>query len=803
MSTFGTRLARGAMACVAALTVSLGSAVPQVIAAPDGPDTPVATSPSGTPNHDTMLGDFAAPVWLPMGDDGVKHIDIDATLDALEEANVNTYAYILSGAPWYGDGETDRGTISATQWAEFPAFADAAAERNIDVYLYMSGPSGSALDPSVPRPEQQPGNKPYGWDYIAWAEETARLAVDHPNIGGLIIDDFDTNTPQRHSPWSFVFTPDYVRQMSSAAKALSPEFTIHGVVYQPAMDVGSAFRGALDGVIFPYRGETSTPGTSDASSARAEGEVYGDLAHCASDRCLQFHGDGSSTDGAAAGVSRQIAVTGGGEHRLTMKVNNDNYRNPCEDGRCFEFSMPGHHPTASGDHVAISQTVEVSGDGPAELSFFLGDSNRRMVTGYHFVEALIDGEVVARRDLAGVEEAGRIAVDVTDQVAGKSEVELTLRLFDEQGVTNFGITAWVDDVALTGATIADASFDDRDSGAWQESRVGEQMSALYTAGAYVLETVINGEVVATHAIEGYQGWSEVTQDLTAPLSGRSEAALEVRLRVADGSERTARTVWVDDLAIEGTNATAVNFDEADWVFHQGGDLQALQVASFDTVWMVYASRLSSDPPGHQPSADYIAEVQEVGLDLMQEGLFDGSLIYVLNLSDPVTSAAGEERARIGELYGDYAATDLASCDTVLRGRQHDLTVTDGRTCLVGGTALGPTVVADTAELVAVDATFRGSVTVDGGAVALCGSRVAGTVTVRDAREVRFGATTSLCAGNTVSGSATVAGTSSTLVVAALTLRGALSCSDNVALDQRGTTSTIDGSASGDCAVLAG
>lgn len=805
MSSFTQRLARSGLACLAALALSLGSVAPQGIATPDGTKAGTGTSQSGTPNHDTMLGDFAAPVWLPIGDDGVKHIDIDATLDALEEANANTYAYIISGLPHYGDGDTGPLEITAAQWADLPAFADAAAQRGIDVYVYMPPPSIGGLDRTQPRPEQEPGLMPYGWDYIAWAEETARLSVDHPNIGGLMIDDFDSNTPYEFSPYAFAFTPGYVQQMASAAKALNPEFTIHGVVYQPAMDVASAFRGALDGVIFPYRGETSTPGTSDPSSARSEGEVYGDVAHCASDRCLQFRGEGASGNGDAAEASREVTVTAGSAHnQLTMKVNNDNYRTPCEDGRCFAFSVPGYHATADGDYIAISQTVQLDDtSSPAELSFFWADSTRRQVNGYHMIEALIDGEVVVQRDTGEVNDPGRVTADVTDAVAGKSEVELTLRLHNPTGVTNFGVTSWIDDVRLTGAEIADADFDDRSSGAWQVSSVGDQMSAVYTSGAYAVETVVDGEVVATHPIEGYQGWTEVSQDLTAALAGRETATVGIRLRATDDLSGMSRTVWVDDLEITGTDATAAGFDDAAWQYRQGADLVALQVASFDTLWMVYASRLSSDPPEHQPSADYIAEVQEVGLDLMQQGVFDGSLIYVLNLTDPVTSEAGEERARIGELYGDYAATDLASCDTVLEGRQSNVTVTDGRTCLVGATAVGPTVVAEGAALTVVDSTFRGPVTVDGGAMAVCGSTAAGAVAANGASQVRLGATTSLCAGNTVAGSVTINDTAGEFTVAALTLRGTVSCTGNATLDQRGATSTISGSASGDCAVLAG
>ncbi|HIT77057.1 MAG TPA: hypothetical protein IAA98_15875 [Candidatus Avipropionibacterium avicola] len=761
----------------------------------DGPST-------GTPNHATMLGDFAAPVWLPDTGDGIRRIDIPATLDALEEAHVNTYAYILSGGAQYGDA--GRGIVTEAQWNAFPAFADAAAERGIDVYLYMSGPSGSALDTSVPRPEQKPGNKPYGWDYLAWAEELAKVSVDHPNVGGLMLDDFNANTPQENSPWAFSFTPDYVREMSALARAHNPDFQIYGVIYQPSLSTAAAFRDALDGVIFPYRGETSTPGTGDPSTARSEGEVYGDLSHCWSDRCVQFRGSGDSADGDLAEVKRTVAVDAAAqEHVLTMQVNNDNYREPCDDGRCFLFSMPGHSPTQDGDYIAISQEVELSGDGPRELSFRVGDSTRRSTFGYHMLQALVDGEVVAERDAAGMNDWEQLSIDVSEQLEGKDHATLTFRLHNPQGVENFGIRTWIDDIALTGAEIADPSFDDRTSGAWQQSNVGEVMKAQYTAGTYTLETVVAGEVVAEHPIEGYDGWSSITQDLTAALAGRSTAEVSVRLRATDDLDDEIRTVWIDDVEISGTDVAAEDFDTS-WQVDSGPTIEARSVASHTTIWMTYASRLAADEPGHQPSADYIEEVQSAGMSLMAEGLFDGSLVYVMNLSDPVTSSAGEERARIGQLYGDWEASDRSTCDEVVSGTHRGgVTVTQGRTCLVGAEVSGPVEVAEGAELLVDSSTLRGKLAVTGGAVAVCDSELAGSVVLTDASAVRLGATPYLCGGNTIRGSVQITGTTSDFAVAALRLRGSLGCEGNVAApDQRGEPSSISGSASGDCAALA-
>lgn len=776
------------------------SAVPAQ-AAPSATADSASDPLGGTPNHPVMLGDFAAPVWLPGYVNGVHKIDVDATLDALEEAHVNTYAYILSGLPHYGDGKTGPDVITASQWADFPAFADAAAERGIDVYLYMPPPSIGYLSNKPPRPDQEPGIEPFGWDYIGWAEAVAEVAADHPNVGGLMIDDFNSNTRFENSPYKFAFTPDYVKQMSAAARAKDTDFKIYGVIYQPSLDVAAQFRGALDGIIFPYRGETSTPGTADPSTARSEGEVYGDLSHCATGPlCMQFTASGDSAEGDSAGITRSIDVSAGA-HTLTMSLNNDDYLNPCGDGRCFEFSMETYHPTQDGDYYAITQQVDITDAGPHSLSVWVADGSRRDVPGYQFFQALVNGKVVAERDASGTNDPERLEADVTDIIGDATTAEITFRLFNPKGVTNFGNLTWIDDVKLTGATVRDADFDDRRSGAWTPSNRGPQMKGGYTAGEYAVETLVDGAVVAVQPLEGYHRWQSVSQDITAALSGKASAAVEVRVRATDSLAGESRVVWVDDVAITGTSASAADFDGA-WATRSGSDIMAAQVPSQETIFMTYAARLAADAPGHQPSPEYIREVQRTGLELIREGHFDGSLIYVLNLTAPITHPDGIERSVIGELYGDFAASDPGWCDRALTGAQGAVTVAHGRTCLVGADVNGSVSVAPGAELTVIDSRIRGSFSAASGAVTLCGSDVAGSTMIAHAPSVRIGATPSLCAGSDLRGSTQIIGTSGVFTLADSTVRGSLACSGNAAdPSTRNTDNTVQGAAAGQCAGL--
>ena len=97
-----TRWIKNLTALLAGAALTFGAA--PALAAPPVP-APESTASSGTPHHDTMLGDFAAPIYHEeTSPEGVKLVDAEATLDALEEAKVNTYAYPIFGLPHYGDG---------------------------------------------------------------------------------------------------------------------------------------------------------------------------------------------------------------------------------------------------------------------------------------------------------------------------------------------------------------------------------------------------------------------------------------------------------------------------------------------------------------------------------------------------------------------------------------------------------------------------------------------------------------------------------------------------------------------------
>jgi hypothetical protein len=181
---------------------------------------------------------FAAPPPMPIvgtmsaevrGPD--KRIDIPRTIDALSHMGINTYYYLIWENP--------------NDWNDFPAFLDAAARQNIQVWAYV-----------VPWSETPP-HKEGGWgfsepfknDYVAWASEVAKLSLHHRNLVGYVIDDFYDNTEEDDH-----FTPKYVKEMTGAAKRINPEIKFFPLMYfqTPWMEFFNRFGTDIDGAVICY-----------------------------------------------------------------------------------------------------------------------------------------------------------------------------------------------------------------------------------------------------------------------------------------------------------------------------------------------------------------------------------------------------------------------------------------------------------------------------------------------------------------------------------------------------------------------
>jgi uncharacterized protein YfiM (DUF2279 family) len=153
-------------------------------------------------------------------------VDSDQLLARLKELHVTTYYWLV----WH----------ARTDWDDLKLFLPKAAQANIQVWVYLVPPTESA-----PR-EGDLYCEPFRLDYGRWAEEIARLSLQHTNLTAWVIDDFYAN----HE----FFTPAAVHDLQKRAKHINPR-----LVFLPLMYFGEIrrafvqdYREVIDGVVVAY-----------------------------------------------------------------------------------------------------------------------------------------------------------------------------------------------------------------------------------------------------------------------------------------------------------------------------------------------------------------------------------------------------------------------------------------------------------------------------------------------------------------------------------------------------------------------
>jgi hypothetical protein len=119
-------------------------------------------------------------------------------------------------------------------------FLPGAAQANIEIWVYLVPPTESA-----PR-EGDLYCEPFRLDYGRWAEEIARLSLQHTNLTAWVIDDFYANRE--------FFTPAAVRNLQTRAKRINPRLAFLPLMYFG--EIRRAFvqdyREVIDGVVVAY-----------------------------------------------------------------------------------------------------------------------------------------------------------------------------------------------------------------------------------------------------------------------------------------------------------------------------------------------------------------------------------------------------------------------------------------------------------------------------------------------------------------------------------------------------------------------
>jgi hypothetical protein len=215
-------------------------------------------------------------------------VDDALLLTRLKELHVTTYYWLIYHA--------------ATDWEDLKAFLPKAAEANLLVWVYLVPPTESAPLEGTTYIE------PFRLDYGRWAEEIARLSLQHTNLTAWVIDDFYAN----HA----FFTPAKVRDLQNRAKRVNPRLAFLPLMYfneiwRPAVE---AYREAVDGMVVAYPQSREEIERAHAILNDEAAVVPGEIS---------FPADTLSEPGDFAQASQSVRVLPGTEHRVSFRERDD------------------------------------------------------------------------------------------------------------------------------------------------------------------------------------------------------------------------------------------------------------------------------------------------------------------------------------------------------------------------------------------------------------------------------------------------------------------------------------------------
>jgi hypothetical protein len=172
------------------------------------------------------------------------HMDNQRLLQELGEMHANTYNWLIAHAK--------------TDWADLHTFLPLAKEQGIRVWVTLLPPSESSS-------KRKQNAEPFGLDYKKWAAELAELSARQPALVAWSVDDFAYNLKT-------AFTPESMRAIIAAQREKNPKFAFAPCVYykQATPAFAKSYREFLDGMLFPYRSESTTAGFTDTKSVDSE-----------------------------------------------------------------------------------------------------------------------------------------------------------------------------------------------------------------------------------------------------------------------------------------------------------------------------------------------------------------------------------------------------------------------------------------------------------------------------------------------------------------------------------------------------
>jgi len=252
-----------------------------------------------------------------------------------------------------------------------------------------------------------PYSEPFRLDYIRWAREIALLSIFYDNLVGYVIDDFWGNFGRADR-----FSVEYTRKMVETGKAFNPELKFYPLMYyrQFGLEFVEKLAPLIDGTVAAYPKDRE--------------EI---------------------------------------EKALTFL--NDEYTVPAS----VQIAYPPNTPSKAGDHGFITQKATVKDAAHASVTFHYSDTYNGPTHGYHFMQLLVDGDVVWEEDGGGRDDA-EVTVDISRAAAGKDHIQLTFGVYDKQAVGQYPLTATFSGLRTEGIELTDS--DPGKADAWKVDAMG-------------------------------------------------------------------------------------------------------------------------------------------------------------------------------------------------------------------------------------------------------------------------------------------------------------------------------------------
>jgi hypothetical protein len=237
---------------------------------------PPESAPAARPRSD--LADYDAELRRPDG-----RVDTEALAGRLKDLGVATYYWLIWHAP--------------TDWDDLKQFLPKARAAGIDVWVYLVPPSESP-------PSTTLYSEPFRLDFNRWAEEIARLSLEHQNLTAWVIDDFYAN--------SSVLTPKVVGEMRERARRLQPRLQFLPLMYygEVTRRFAEDYHQVIDGVVVAY--------PRDRGEIEGARSVLDDAVETLPGQ-ISYPWNTPSKEGDFASVSQPAEVLPGGPYRIRFQ----------------------------------------------------------------------------------------------------------------------------------------------------------------------------------------------------------------------------------------------------------------------------------------------------------------------------------------------------------------------------------------------------------------------------------------------------------------------------------------------------